>query len=108
MPFVEQELYQISSSCKLHPDNDLFRDQEQHKIHVDTNEWHCGYCKKSFFAEKFLDQHFDNRHNNLLNVVCGPLFLVHFVHTISFQVQSECLNISNCLFHFMFTFLCFL
>ncbi|KAK9198177.1 hypothetical protein WN944_013360 [Citrus x changshan-huyou] len=69
MPFVEQEQYEISSKCRLHPDNDMFRDQEQHKIHVDINEWRCGYCKKSFRAEKFLDQHFDNRHNNLLNVM---------------------------------------
>lgn len=76
MPFVEREDFQILSKCRLHHDNDLFRDQEQHKIHVDINEWRCGYCKKSFRAEKFLDQHFDNRHYNLLNVVCGPGFLV--------------------------------
>ncbi|KAK9278630.1 hypothetical protein L1049_028203 [Liquidambar formosana] len=81
VPFVEQERYQMSSKCRLHPDNDLFRDQEQHKIHFDINEWRCGYCKKSFRAEKFLDQHFDNRHYNLLNVshskcladLCGAL-----------------------------------
>ncbi|XP_031253437.1 uncharacterized protein LOC116111382 [Pistacia vera] len=81
MPFVEQERFQISNKCRLHQDNDMFRDQEQHKIHVDINEWRCGYCKKSFRAEKFLDQHFDNRHHNLLNVshsncladLCGAL-----------------------------------
>uniref|UniRef100_A0A2N9FJD7 C2H2-type domain-containing protein n=1 Tax=Fagus sylvatica TaxID=28930 RepID=A0A2N9FJD7_FAGSY len=81
MPFVEREDFQILSKCRLHHDNDLFRDQEQHKIHVDINEWRCGYCKKSFRAEKFLDQHFDNRHYNLLNVshskcladLCGAL-----------------------------------
>lgn len=69
MPFVEQEQYEISSKCRLHSDNDMFREQEQHKIHVETNEWRCGFCKKSFRAEKFLDQHFDNRHYNLLNYV---------------------------------------
>ncbi|TYI18040.1 hypothetical protein ES332_A07G063100v1 [Gossypium tomentosum] len=68
MPFVEEEGYQISADCRLHPDNDLFRDQERHKIHLDVNELRCGYCKKSFRAERFLDQHFDNRHYNLLNV----------------------------------------
>ncbi|CAL8158187.1 unnamed protein product [Prunus armeniaca] len=81
MPFLEQEHYEMSSKCRLHPDNDLFRDQEQHKIHLDINEWQCGYCKKSFRAGKFLDQHFDNRHYNLLNVsgskcladLCGAL-----------------------------------
>lgn len=71
MPFVEREQYQISSKCRLHPSNDLFRDQEEHKIHVDINEWKCGYCKKHFRAEKYLDQHFDNRHYNLLNISDG-------------------------------------
>lgn len=69
MPFVDQEEYQLPSKCRLHPDNDMFREQEQHKVHVDTNEWRCGLCKKSFRAEKFLDQHFDNRHYVLLNNV---------------------------------------
>ncbi|KAJ4827338.1 hypothetical protein Tsubulata_003291 [Turnera subulata] len=46
MPFVEKERYQIPSKCRLHPDNDLFRDQENHKLHQDINEWRCGYCRK--------------------------------------------------------------
>ncbi|KAL8111589.1 uncharacterized protein LOC141667244 [Apium graveolens] len=81
MPFVEKEKYQLSLNCRLHPDNDIFRDQEQHKIHADINEWRCGYCEKSFRSEKYLDQHFDNRHFNLLNIshskcladLCGAL-----------------------------------
>ncbi|KAG8388061.1 hypothetical protein BUALT_Bualt02G0086000 [Buddleja alternifolia] len=81
MPFVEREKYQLSSRCRLHPSNDIFRDQEKHKTHLDINEWRCGYCKKLFRAEKYLDQHFDNRHSNLLNVsnskcladLCGAL-----------------------------------
>ncbi|KAL6182561.1 hypothetical protein ACLB2K_043980 [Fragaria x ananassa] len=81
MPFVKKERYEISTKCRLHPDNDLFRGQERNKIHLDINEWQCGYCKKSFRAEKFLDQHLDNRHYNLLNVsgskcladLCGAL-----------------------------------
>ncbi|KAJ0018316.1 hypothetical protein Pint_10390 [Pistacia integerrima] len=38
MPFVEKECYQISTLCRFDPDKDLFRDQEQHKFHVDINE----------------------------------------------------------------------
>ncbi|PON95259.1 Zinc finger, C2H [Trema orientale] len=80
-PFVEKEQYHISSRCRLHSDNDLYRDQEQHKIHIDVNEWKCGYCRKSFYEEKYIDKHFDHRHRNLLNVshgkcladVCGAL-----------------------------------
>ncbi|ESR60420.1 C2H2-type domain-containing protein [Citrus sinensis] len=71
MPFVEKEQYLISPKCRLHPDNDLYRDQEQHKFHVDVDEWRCGYCKKKFYEEKYLDKHFENRHYNLLNVSTG-------------------------------------
>ncbi|XP_062204097.1 uncharacterized protein LOC133906258 isoform X2 [Phragmites australis] len=67
MPFIEKENYQLPSKCRLHPDNDMFREQEQHKIHFDINEWRCGFCKKAFRAEKFLDQHFENRHKNLVD-----------------------------------------
>ncbi len=74
MPFVEKERYQISRRCRLHADNDLYRDQEQHKIRVDVNEWKCGYCRKRFYEEIHLDQHFDNRHYDLLNVVCDAIF----------------------------------
>lgn len=76
MPFVEKEHYEISRKSRLHPDNDLYRDQEQHKIHVDVNEWQCGYCRKRFYTEKHLDQHFDNRHYELLNVVCDAIILI--------------------------------
>ncbi|XP_057970431.1 uncharacterized protein LOC131159493 [Malania oleifera] len=95
-PFMEKERYQISTRCRLHPDNDLFRDQEQHKIHVDINEWRCGYCKKSFRAEKYLDQHLDNRHYDLLNVsdskcladLCGALHCDHVMQSKS--PKSKC------------------
>ncbi|OMP04824.1 Kelch repeat type 2 [Corchorus olitorius] len=97
MPFVEEEGYQISTKCSLHPDNDLFRDQEQHKISVDINEWRCGYCKKSFRAEKFLDQHFDNRHYNLLNVnqskcladLCGALHCDFVMNSKSLKAKCN-------------------
>ncbi|KAG4383435.1 hypothetical protein AAZX31_13G070100 [Glycine max] len=70
-PFMERENYQLSSKCKLHPENDIFTDQEEHKIYIDRHEWRCGYCKKSFREEKFLDQHFDSRHYNFLNLSHG-------------------------------------
>ncbi|KAK4256982.1 hypothetical protein QN277_006634 [Acacia crassicarpa] len=89
VPFMERENYQLPKNCRLHPDKNIFRDQEEHKIHIDINEWRCGYCKKSFRAEKFLDQHFDNRHYNLLNVshgkcmadLCGALHCDAVIYT---------------------------
>lgn len=81
MPFVEKEKFNISTRCLLHTENDMFRDQEEHKINLDINDWQCAYCKKSFRAEKYLDKHFDSRHYNLLNMshskcladICGAL-----------------------------------
>ncbi|KAM2699498.1 hypothetical protein EV1_038366 [Malus domestica] len=97
MPFVEHEHSEIPRNCQLHPDNDLFRDQEEHKIQLDINEWQCGYCKKSFRAEMFLDQHFDNRHYNLLNVsgskcladLCGALHCDAVMNTKSSKTKCN-------------------
>ncbi|GER32008.1 zinc finger family protein [Striga asiatica] len=97
MPFVEKEKYQLSSQCRLHPSNDIFREQEEHKVHVDVNEWRCGYCKKIFRAEKFLDQHFDNRHYNLLNVshgkcladLCGALHCDFVINSQSHKTKCN-------------------
>lgn len=85
MPFVERERYEITRSCRLHPDSDLFREQEQHKIELDVNEWQCRYCKESFLSEEFLDKHLDSRHYNVLNFsqgkcladLCGALHCDH-------------------------------
>lgn len=82
IPYVEKERYQIPRTCRLHPDNDLYRDQEQHKIRIDIYEWQCGYCKKRFYEESFLDKHFDNRHYNLLNVV-GALCFYYLVGVLT-------------------------
>ena len=94
-PFVEKEKYQLPSRCRLHPSSDLFRDQEEHKTHFDINDWRCGYCKKIFRAEKYLDQHFDNRHYNLLNVVCDVVFNLSLVCWLLG---------SRCLFYFVHVF----
>ncbi|CAK8565616.1 unnamed protein product [Lathyrus sativus] len=68
MPYVENEKYTISRRYGLHPDNDKYKDQEQHKSRINTNEWQCGYCEKTFYKEKHIDQHSDNRLSNLLNL----------------------------------------
>jgi hypothetical protein len=76
MPFVEKEKYELPRKCRLRADNDMFREQEQHKIYYDV-KWRCGFCKKAFRAEKFLDQHLDNRHKDLVDNVC----LLHSCYT---------------------------
>ncbi|XP_010696189.1 uncharacterized protein LOC104908737 isoform X1 [Beta vulgaris subsp. vulgaris] len=97
MHFVERERYEIPRTCRLHPENDLFRDQEEHKIKGDVNEWQCGYCKKSFLSEEFLDRHFDRRHYNLLNFtgskcladLCGALHCDHVLNSKSTRIKCN-------------------
>lgn len=88
MPFIKEEKYNISRNCKLHSHNDMFREQEQHKIFMDYNEWKCGFCKKSFREEKYLDKHFHNRHYNLLDHVGSIFFLSHSFVSIVFLFPS--------------------
>ncbi|KAL1198662.1 hypothetical protein V5N11_027565 [Cardamine amara subsp. amara] len=96
MPFVEKEKYQLPSNCRVHRDNDIYREQEEHKVQSDINEWSCGFCKKSFYEEKFLDKHFDSRHYNLLNAshgrcladLCGALHCDLVVDTA--RLKSKC------------------
>ncbi|XP_022989704.1 uncharacterized protein LOC111486705 isoform X2 [Cucurbita maxima] len=96
MPFVDKKKHKICTECRLHPDNDMFRDQEQHKTHLDFNDWKCGYCRKRSYEEKYLYQHFDNRHYDLLNVsrskcmadLCGALHCDHVMDSVS--QKSKC------------------
>ncbi|KAJ3675467.1 hypothetical protein LUZ60_004509 [Juncus effusus] len=96
MPFVEKEQFVISEKCRLHMKNDMFREQEEHKIHLDVNDWKCGFCKKSFRSEKFLDKHFDNRHSNLIETskgrcladLCGALHCDQMIE--SKKTKTKC------------------
>jgi hypothetical protein len=53
--------------CPFHPDRDLFSPQENAKIKHRPTQFTCKFCGKSFYEEKFLDTHFDNRHRGRVN-----------------------------------------
>ncbi|CAI0457195.1 unnamed protein product [Linum tenue] len=71
IPFVEKEKHHIPKKCPLHPENDLYRLQEQSKAREDINLWRCGYCKKTFYEEKNLDNHLDEWHFDTLDTSPG-------------------------------------
>ncbi|CAM6038676.1 unnamed protein product [Sphagnum compactum] len=67
LPFVETQKYNLSSnSCRLHPNNDIFHEQEEKIEHLRPMQWQCGYCHKVFRTQTYLDSHFDNRHSSML------------------------------------------
>lgn len=58
--------------CPFHPDRDIFGPQEAMKKQHRPSQWGCGICGKSFFEERYLDMHFDNRHKGHINMVSTP------------------------------------
>ncbi|CAE1245290.1 unnamed protein product [Acanthosepion pharaonis] len=49
--------------CPFTEERDLFIIQERQKYMKSLTKWHCNFCGKDFYAENFLDKHFDNRHS---------------------------------------------
>lgn len=83
MPFVDSEKYTLPKNCRLHPDNDVFREQEENVDELRPMQWQCRYCKKVFRTREFLDMHFDNRHSEKLETVkfhINQLLLFAFLH----------------------------
>ena len=39
---MDKEKDQLPRKCRFRPDDDMFREQEEHKIHFGINEWCCG------------------------------------------------------------------
>lgn len=55
--------------CPLHPLRDLFAPRHDAKKRDRPTQWTCRLCGKSFYQEKFLDLHFENRHAKVINEV---------------------------------------
>lgn len=65
LPHLTAAEVELPTSCRLHPNHDMYRDQEDHKHKVRTGYWKCGYCSKLFRTEEYLDKHMGNRHANM-------------------------------------------
>lgn len=66
-PIFEKYNVAMPIECPFHPHRDLFYPQEQAKIRYRPTQFTCGFCGKSFYEEKFLDLHYDNRHKEKVN-----------------------------------------
>ncbi|XP_018320734.1 uncharacterized protein LOC108733884 isoform X2 [Agrilus planipennis] len=50
------------------------------------SQWTCGLCGKSFYEERFLDMHFDNRHKSHINMAEDAVCLADFCDIIRCDV----------------------
>ncbi|KAJ7539071.1 hypothetical protein O6H91_11G076000 [Diphasiastrum complanatum] len=119
LPFVEEENFNLSTTCRLHPENDMFREQEKEKDELRPHHWQCRYCRKVFRSEEYLDKHFNNRHSAMLNMsrqncladVCGAIHCDYmdskhkkqYAHrkcnpSVSRRNQHLCENLANSCF----------
>jgi len=65
----KQHQVAIPVNCIFGTDRDMYAVQEQNKYSENPGKWTCGFCGKSFYDEKFLDKHFDERHRDKTTTV---------------------------------------
>lgn len=64
--------------CPFHPLREIFAPQQEHSTQNRRNQWTCNLCGKSFFEEKYLDQHFDGRHSSIYNTAEDAVCLANY------------------------------
>lgn len=66
LPLYQENDIAVSSQCRWHLNNDIYRIYEEHNHEDGPSKWVCQFCGKGFYEERFLNQHFRNRHPNHL------------------------------------------
>lgn len=69
----QAKIQEPHDKCPLHASRDLYLIQEGNKTQEYAAKWVCNFCGKAFYAEHYLDKHFDNKHTDKLvkgSIVC--------------------------------------
>lgn len=78
IPVLNKYKVKLPIECPFHPDRDIFGPQEAMKKQHRPSQWGCGICGKSFFEERYLDMHFDNRHKGHINMAEDAICLADY------------------------------
>ncbi|XP_076254137.1 uncharacterized protein LOC143192591 isoform X3 [Rhynchophorus ferrugineus] len=78
IPVLDKYKVKLPIECPFHPQRDIFGPQQAAKKQHRPSQWTCGICGKSFFEEKFLDIHFDNRHKGYTNMAEDAVCLADY------------------------------
>ncbi|XP_052815616.1 uncharacterized protein LOC128242494 [Mya arenaria] len=82
----------LSTNCVFHPKRDIFHNHEAHKTEEGYGKWACEYCGKMFYAENFLDNHFQNRHAGFLNKGKDSICLADYCDIFRCEIVSGWVN----------------
>ncbi|XP_017890367.1 uncharacterized protein LOC108631142 isoform X2 [Ceratina calcarata] len=78
IPILKKYQVELPLECPFHESRDIFRPQQRAKHQHRPSQWTCGLCGKSFYAEKHLDAHFDNRHKSNVNTAEDAVCLADY------------------------------
>ncbi|XP_023020066.2 uncharacterized protein isoform X1 [Leptinotarsa decemlineata] len=78
LPVLDKFKLSLPLECPFHPMRDIFGPQQAAKKQHRPSQWTCGLCGKSFFEEKYLDMHFDNRHKGYINMAEDAVCLADY------------------------------
>lgn len=78
LPVLDKFNVKLGLECPFHPARDLFAPQQTIKQQDRPSQWTCSLCGKSFYEEKFLDLHFENRHAERINTAEDAVCLSNY------------------------------
>ncbi|XP_061513675.1 keratin, type I cytoskeletal 9 isoform X3 [Anopheles gambiae] len=86
LPILEKYQVKLPLECPFHPLRDIFGPQQSAKKQHRPSQWTCGFCGKSFFEEKHLDMHFENRHRTNINTAEDAVCLADYCDMMRCEV----------------------
>ncbi|XP_025986666.1 uncharacterized protein LOC105194659 isoform X2 [Solenopsis invicta] len=89
IPILKKYQVELPLECPFHESRDIFRPQQKAKHQHRPSQWTCGLCGKSFYAEKHLDVHFDNRHRSNVNTAEDAVCLADYCDIMRCEVLGN-------------------
>ncbi|XP_069354974.1 uncharacterized protein [Maniola hyperantus] len=86
LPVLERFQVKLPLECPFHPARDIFAPQHAAKLQHRSSQWTCAFCGKSFYEERHLDTHFDQRHKNQINKAEDAVCLADYCDIMRCQV----------------------
>ncbi|XP_059473086.1 uncharacterized protein LOC132195241 isoform X2 [Neocloeon triangulifer] len=78
VPILARYGLKLPIECPFHPSREVYWPRQESKIKHRATQWSCGLCGKSFYSEKFLEMHFENRHSEHLNTAEDSVCLADY------------------------------
>ncbi|XP_012266165.2 uncharacterized protein LOC105691921 [Athalia rosae] len=78
IPVLKKYQVELPLDCPFHRTRDIFHPQQAAKYQHRPSQWTCGLCGKSFYEERHLDMHFDNRHKSDINMAEDAVCLADY------------------------------